>query len=1172
VLNLADKAFNEVEKLKVVVTWLNDIVGGLKAKFDCFTDECYDEAIEWGSLVGNGADCNIIDWLECFPKCFFDAFCMYWSKHSMQREVIRDTEPTTRKRDHLFTKKGFGGTIPPEYVGLDMNKTADFDYIVYYKWRNFLTQNNITNATMCGGVMWDYTPVHLSNITWGDHSAFVNCFSIVSSGFGYLDLPQFDGKVNDTETVISNVATIPSLVTSMLAIPAKQEPNDTTVLLPPVPQPIFIINSSKKKNVRNSVEYERAISTTGGVDWKIANRQMVASLQESLNEYVSRNVFTQENKETMDGTRLEEGVKKGINLIDVDKIHLFLNRTVKFFRDAGLWVANISDSFSTLKRNEGSDKEVAIHKKWQLGQTFLSYKKKIHDNNRFFQLTSQFISNHTLIMNKYERIKSQCPAGVPPTDDNCSKRKRNQGYQQQQQQSEYAVMDDTHYEFTLTTVETEEDEKLLEIQKDFMLIELYVNYVNDVRYLYYQNRGFKSSVDKYKSSSSMMDSLNSMKKMEFKRLTKEDLVGKKRDVDEFNENVTRYSNQTMETLNGAKQIFEIVAERYQLKYTYVFRALHFVYSILTSTGNVTIKDARSVLHGKKSYFIDEGLVNSTFFVNMTEDHPAKRNFDYRAPIFVFSLNSLFNVTPPYRIPKKYGFFMTEKNGSYFPDLKEELFRRLDMVDQIIANKTANSNATILGDEETDFNREFIRLIDDIVTYFRVTVKGDIVKYFDKLIDYWKNFNIKKYFEEKVENTLETIVECDYPAQINGSSIYSPFCLPLIDEKVFSWIEPPDQIYVQIPWPSELIEQDCVNTYNGEPYLFKLRFSDNCNNTDGYTRPGCPKTDYCPRTYKTCKSFGFKSFVHAFAFLLGSVPGIINSFTQPSSGIAIEVFREFALIIVTGVSLPIPFLLLITIPLTIVGVWFIWISFGAYVPYGLILLPILVLIFIFVPSLIVNFPAVYILGVVFTALWIISLLVTIPELRISPTLELANALVSAQDYVEGTIWIPDWIIPDFGVFVEILKRFDYTSTDFVVPTADIFCFCWTFGNLVYLYLIYRYSPAALTVVFGILKGFGSLLMRSIVASFTLLYGAFLLMAGLETSVRKVDDSLWLNTDGNDNSDGHTDLREKLFSTRHEENKRQIKITKSSDEDAGKEIKKILKRAGRNIKKKLEEKRD
>lgn len=125
----------------------------------------------------------------------------------------------------------------------------------------------------------------------------------------------------------------------------------------------------------------------------------------------------------------------------------------------------------------------------------------------------------------------------------------------------------------------------------------------------------------------------------------------------------------------------------------------------------------------------------------------------------------------------------------------------------------------------DFNAN--QYFEDVINWVASWLFGVAEDAFSEIVDdvtrIVEQVNVTKeliFFLQK----LDVATNCRWPDQVNGSQIYNPFCFPLIPATFGSWITPLPTTFLQpqLPWPKELISQDCVNVYNGKSFLPTLQ--------------------------------------------------------------------------------------------------------------------------------------------------------------------------------------------------------------------------------------------------------------------------------------------------------------------------------------------------------------
>lgn len=173
---------------------------------------------------------------------------------------------------------------------------------------------------------------------------------------------------------------------------------------------------------------------------------------------------------------------------------------------------------------------------------------------------------------------------------------------------------------------------------------------------------------------------------------------------------------------------------------------------------------------------------------------------------------------------------------------------------------------------------------------------------------------------------------------------------------------------------------------------------------------------------------------------------------------------------------------IAVPVAMTFCWVLYLLFGYFIPYGFILAITLVVIGIFLPSLITQFPSFAIITFILAGLYMISVVITIPAIPSSFSLNIY--ILDAVQWFDGVVNYFGTII-NFGPLETKIKRFDYRGLT-SVPTLDNFCFGITFGNLGLAYIVYRFTPAVMIFVVAVISG----LISFIFSSMLILYNMYL----------------------------------------------------------------------------------
>jgi hypothetical protein len=160
-------------------------------------------------------------------------------------------------------------------------------------------------------------------------------------------------------------------------------------------------------------------------------------------------------------------------------------------------------------------------------------------------------------------------------------------------------------------------------------------------------------------------------------------------------------------------------------------------------------------------------------------------------------------------------------------LTKEMFKSEESYRRYLLGQTSST---------TDYNQVFYNLLLNTIEFvLRVftaitgvtveTIKDAISQMYDTLasIDVADQFI---FFLRK----LDVALNCRWPANVNGETIYNFACLPLLPVTLGKWITPVPNLLVQpqIQWPKSIIKRDCINSYTGNTF-FPLSSSGSAQN-------------------------------------------------------------------------------------------------------------------------------------------------------------------------------------------------------------------------------------------------------------------------------------------------------------------------------------------------------
>lgn len=161
---------------------------------------------------------------------------------------------------------------------------------------------------------------------------------------------------------------------------------------------------------------------------------------------------------------------------------------------------------------------------------------------------------------------------------------------------------------------------------------------------------------------------------------------------------------------------------------------------------------------------------------------------------------------------------TGENGEYKRYNKP---RQVFMSKEEFQSDQAYERYLVGAGNPADFNAN--KWFEDLVNYLGTLLFGTVENAFTDIVndvtDIVESVNVTKEFIIFLQK-LDVATACTWPDQVNGSTVYNPFCFPLLPATLGSWITPLPTTFLQpqIPWPKELITEDCVNVYNGKTFL------------------------------------------------------------------------------------------------------------------------------------------------------------------------------------------------------------------------------------------------------------------------------------------------------------------------------------------------------------------
>ena len=403
----------------------------------------------------------------------------------------------------------------------------------------------------------------------------------------------------------------------------------------------------------------------------------------------------------------------------------------------------------------------------------------------------------------------------------------------------------------------------------------------------------------------------------------------------------------------------------------------------------------------------------------------------------------------------------ERKKGNIPNMTQEFIENFKITSAI----TATSSNFAIDILEWVVNN-LLSTISDI--FFNETFSIDLN---DIILSWLDSFDVVDITTNAVNSLIDyvrDIFRCTRPDDYTTRP-YRIGCFPNFPQNVLStWAVPigfgnryfPLQLGVA---PTELITQDCVNTFNGEPNFFMYRESNNCPVMDGQNRPRCNlpfplQCDYCQREYQTCTEFGFDSLEDSIGFISGIIPVLLQEFYTgviPSSEIQIFFtfftifvlnfggFQAFFFPYIAAPAIALSYLVTNILDSTFTG--FAGAGEEGGIPFGAIYIVILLLIQLFAGWIFDAFPTfiVILIGYGLAASWVIALFYTDPFRNIQRDFRLSFWFGQATEFLENTPQ-PLLAIP-WGSFIEAFDQYDYSRQS--VPYVDVFCFTLTSYNLI-----------------------------------------------------------------------------------------------------------------------------
>lgn len=534
--------------------------------------------------------------------------------------------------------------------------------------------------------------------------------------------------------------------------------------------------------------------------------------------------------------------------------------------------------------------------------------------------------------------------------------------------------------------------------------------------------------------------------------------------------------------NFVNAVYSIFNKRYGFSYWKSYRTIHMLNEAYS--GKVNISQFRSWISGESEYIADRGFVPKEDYEKFMTD----KKIYTSSPMMSLLVNNTFGLRHP---SWKTGIFLLPDMGYESPSpidvtnfLTKHFRERIQREDviykvNITDPQVKTSMAQVLRQRQVpvakimrgrkvnsavnpysfNFNELMLQLFDALATFIvreAVATKEAI----DALIDKIRTADYQGFFNHDVKNFFVRWTTCTIPDNFNGTTIYNPFCFPLVPEDTFNWVSLTPNVFwpVQIAWPVQLILKNCTNNFTGDSQPLSFRLSNNCGANDGNTRPFCSICDYCPRTYDQCKDFGFQDFFDSIMYVLGTMPWYINHIF--TAGVPLQValnyiigFISMITIITTIPTLFTPFFpvmiiimfLRIFLPLEIQYLWFwtfsMWfedITFATIVTGFIVGAIIGAAVMGILWNVVQRAPLLLLVISSYILVYIVSIFYQFPVAHFNPTNWLAGAVRNLN------LFLMPLFVPDFSWLADRISRFDYSEGP--PDGLDQLCFVWTFSNI------------------------------------------------------------------------------------------------------------------------------
>jgi len=535
----------------------------------------------------------------------------------------------------------------------------------------------------------------------------------------------------------------------------------------------------------------------------------------------------------------------------------------------------------------------------------------------------------------------------------------------------------------------------------------------------------------------------------------------------FNRAYNSLSN-VVSTINPDNRLISEIMDTALVKDNFIYKKYRLIKDNVYKEGG--IDNITRHINGEIAYDVDNG------FISHERQCELKKNRD-NSTIHIFDIIT-GNYNP--RRPKRYGPFMSDPESmdglisyiqsSWYRNVKEMKYKKIKKMG-LDPSLPENQNIKVSSLGQKLSNNFIIDILEYIVNQFvgslyKIFLRGwfdlNLKSIIENFIDHFDPLQIAEDESRKFISFVEKLFFCNIPEDYDGTNAYKVACFPFMYEAAFDWVVAVGKGNPYFPLqlgivPVELIEKDCVNTFNGHSSLFKFKFSNNCGSNDGNSRPFCDSIncDWCEKKYGTCSDINFDSPVKSLLWFIGIIPVLLQEFyTGVIGASALQQFLFFFYIYILNLGgfnlLFVPYIVMpalfgITLTTNILDATFANLSSpGAEggISFGAVYVVVLLVITFVADELFEDLPDFVsgILGWGLAITWLVNFFIT-PFRGIREALRINAWLAVAFEFMNEAPQPLEWI--NWSEFVEAAKRFDFSDKDILY--ADTFCFFATSAN-------------------------------------------------------------------------------------------------------------------------------